>query len=637
MRLKWLVWTLLAALLLSAGAMAAEESVTVITGKSGILIEGGGAETDGQTVVISRGGRYIITGKIPAGQLVVKARTADVELVLSDAYIANPDGAALEIRDAVSCRVVLEEGTNNTLVSGSEDESYSEPSGSVMKSEVDLTVEGSGRLDIYGYINNGLSCDGTLTLLGGTLDIEAAKEGLKAAELVLDGAAVTVSAGNDGLEAEGDVSLNSGCLTIDAARDGIDAQGSVSLGGTASVVIRTDSYAFSSEDLSAMSTSDEATEVEEISFKVAMGYYAASDQYAALFTNDAGSSVWVDVPFEKTGSQNVYYSLDCPAGFDRFVVYRYVQGQTPRSTEAYDACTKELSLSEAQDIYTVSSIAGGSMTGAWSSNSSNNNMGGMGGGWMSWGNSNKRDYSCKGIKTVGDILLQGGTLLVECGDDSIHAGGIVHVTGGAITLTAVDDAIHADGDLTIDGGEIDILTAFEGLEGYNVYMNGGRVTASCLDDGTNAGVYLVMSGGELDLTLPSGDTDGVDANYAVWMTGGTICVRSNAMGGVAGTVDTGMGGITVNGGHLIAIGSTAEMPSGSSEANYTYFSRSLQAGRYILVNDAGEELLSFRTEENYSGGFICSEALVLGQTYRIVRDGETLVSWTQTTARQTVR
>lgn len=633
---KILALGLLAVMLLCVPAWAGEAETQITCSTQGVTIQGDGAASDGHTIVISDSGRYRLSGTLAVGQILVKARAAEVELILDGLYAANPEGAALDIKNAGSCVVTLAEGSSNTLVSGRVEEfgTAADGSGAALRAACDLTVEGTGVLYIYGCLNNGISCDGALTLAGGTLHIQAAHEGLKADSFRLCGAYAAVSALNDGVEAAGDVLAESGTLILRAARDGIDAGGSVYVSDGAELRIYTDDRAFPADTLTALAASAaEAEAAEEISLKVSMSYYAETDQYYALFFTESGASVWVAIPFEKQGSQNMYYSLDCPAGFEEFIIYRYTDGQTPRSQELYDACTKTLSLN-GQSTYTISRIQDGVMTGAWSSG--NTNMGGMM-SWMSWGNTNKREYSCKGIKAGGNIEVSGGKLLVDCGDDALHADGYLWITGGESSLSAVDDALHADGYLVIDGGEIDILTAFEGLEGYNVYMNGGQVTADCLDDGTNASLYFVMTGGELDLTLAAGDTDGLDANYAVWMTGGTICVRSGGYGGVAGTVDTGWGGVTVNGGTLIAIGATAEVPSRSSELNYAYFSKTLQPGRYTLTDGEGRELLSFRTEEKYSGGFICSELLELEGSFRLLMEGELILSWTQTSARQTVR
>ncbi len=631
----YLLIILLVSLFLCLGASADGSEATLIDCGDEILITGEGAASDGSTVVISKPGRYVLCGKLLDGQVLVKVRGGEVWLELAGFYGENREGAVLDLRQAASCRLILPEGSQNTLLSGSlESFGAMEGSGAALEASCDLSVEGGGALAIYGCLNNGLRCDGSLRLLDGSLTIQAAKEAVKAPEFSLQGGSLTATALNDGLEIEGGVELAGGNLTLRAARDGIDAGGSISLSG-ANVSIYTDSYAFPADTLAALPAGGaETVSVEEISFKVRMGYYRETDQYYALFYSDSGASVWVEVPFEKKGSQNMYYTLDAPAGFSEFIIYRYAEDQTPRSTELYDACTDRLSLGD-KEIYTVSSVQDGHMAGAWSEQGGG---GGMGGGWMSWGNANKRDYSCKGLKSAGNIEIHGGSLLIACGDDAVHAAGYVAVHGGASTLSAVDDGIHADGELYLNGGSIDILTAFEGLEGYNIYMNGGCVTGNCLDDGTNAGVYFVMTGGELDLTLPSGDTDGLDANYALYMTGGSICVRSAAYGGVAGTIDTGWGGASVKGGSLVSLGSTAEIPhSGEGMVNYVYFYQSFPVGRYTLENAAGEELLSFRSDDSYSGGFISSEHLALGESYQILRDGESYIRWTQEKARQTVR
>ncbi len=628
------VWILFLALALSLclPALAAEAAVTTITCGEEIAIQGSGAVTDGQTIEISKPGHYILSGKLIGGRVVVKARGGEVSLELADFYGENSEREVIDLRQAASVRLLLREGTHNVLLAGRLEElGAAAGSGAALEADCPLTLEGEGALAVYGCLNNGLSVAGDLTMNGGDIQIQAAHEGIKAQNLSLAGAEVTLSALNDGLELAGSLEVSNGSLEIRAARDGIDAMGDVVLSG-GSVTVYTDEFAFPAETLEGLSAATEASETaEEISFKVRKTIYNESDQYWALFSNGDGASVWVEVPFEKTGSQNMYFTLEAPAGFSQFVVYRYTQAQEPRSTELYDACTDTLSLSD-KEIYSVSSVKDGRMTGAWSTQNS-----GMG-GWMSWGNPYKRDYSCKGIKSLGNFVLSGGELAVGAWDDAIHAGGTVTVEGGLATLYAIDDGLHSDGEMFINGGQVDILGAYEGIEGYNIYMNGGKVTADCWDDGTNAGIYFVMNGGELDLTLPQGDTDGLDANYALWMTGGFICVRSDAMGGMAGTIDTGWGGATVKGGSLVSVGATAEIPhSGEGNVNYVYFYKDFPAGDYALLNAAGEELLHYSTAQNYYGSFISSEHLELGEEYQITLNGETYLRWTQEKAQQTVR
>ncbi len=630
---KWYkVWllALVFILALSLPALAAESVTTIACGDE-ILIQGEGAATDGQTIEITKPGHYVLAGKLLGGRVLVKVRGGEVTLELAGFYGENSQQEVIDLRQAASVCLRLGEESHNTLLSGRLEELGAvDGGGAALEADCPLRIEGTGALDIYGCLNNGLSCEGALELAGGQLQIQSAREGVKAQSLLLDGAELTVTALDDGLELAGTMESRSGSLFVRAARDGIDGEGDISLSG-GTIAIYTDGYAFSEETLAGITAAEEElVTAEEISFKVKKTLYNETDQYYALFFSDSGASVWVEILYDKPGSQNVYYSLDAPAGFPRFVIYRYTEAQAPRSTEIYDACTDTLELGD-KEIYTVSSVQNGHMAGSWGTQNSGNS-------WMSWGNPYKRDYSCKGLKSAGNITVSGGEITLACWDDAIHAAGYVAIHDGDLTLSAVDDGIHADGELYINGGSVDILTAYEGLEGYNIYMNGGSVTADCWDDGTNAGLYFVMNGGSLDLTLPSGDTDGLDANYALWMTGGYICVRSDAYGGVAGTIDTGWGGATVNGGTLLGIGAIAETPhSGNENVNYAYFSQSFPAGDYALLDGAGQELLRFRVEERYSGGFISSDLLVLGESYQITQDGNTYLRWTQDSARQTVR
>lgn len=189
-------------LLLSTGALASGTEATYITCGEQVVISGEGAATDGEIIVISGAGRYVLRGVLPVGQVLVKARAAEVELVLDGFYAANPEGPALDVKNAESCVIELAAGSSNTLVSGSVDSfgAAAEGSGAALRAECDLVIQGEGVLDIYGCLNNGISCAGQLALAGGTLHIQAAKEGLKADSFRLCGAWAEVSALNDGVE-----------------------------------------------------------------------------------------------------------------------------------------------------------------------------------------------------------------------------------------------------------------------------------------------------------------------------------------------------------------------------------------------------------------------------------------------------
>ena len=269
---------------------------------------------------------------------------------------------------------------------------------------------------------------------------------------------------------------------------------------------------------------------------------------------------------------------------------------------------------------------------------------------------------------------------IESGNNETLGKGIVTIDAGDIYISAGDDGIHAEQQLHINGGNINVIKSVEGIEGIQIYINGGKTVINASDDGVNANggnsmmgpggpggggpggpggggdgrpgkprsmgesdtqtssttdvtkdieSKLVVSGGYLEVTTPSGDTDGIDSNGTIEISGGTVFVKSKAsMGGMAGSIDCEMG-LTVTGGNVIALGGICETPEGAS-TNYTVtFNRTtLSVGKYLVTDAEGTELLSFELDSSYSGGWISLEAFVKSGKYEILRDGTRVASLT---------
>ena len=173
------------------------------------------------------------------------------------------------------------------------------------------------------------------------------------------------------------------------------------------------------------------------------------------------------------------------------------------------------------------------------------------------------------------ILVADGTLSVTSGKDAFHAEndeddttGFIYVCGGAITINATDDGMQATTYLQIDGGTLDI-TAAEALEATYVQVNGGDVNVAATDDGVNATTKsasigtptIEVTGGTLTVAMGQGDTDALDANGNIVVSGGQIDITGQFAFDFDGTSSFTGGTITVNGEQISEISNSMMMGS----------------------------------------------------------------------------
>jgi len=163
--------------------------------------------------------------------------------------------------------------------------------------------------------------------------------------------------------------------------------------------------------------------------------------------------------------------------------------------------------------------------------------------------------------TANDSLaVAGGSLQITTNKDGLHSEnsdddtlGSIYIAGGSIAIRAGDDAVHAESLLQIDGGNLE-LTGAEGLEATYIRINDGQINISATDDGVNAGhkstAYtptVEINGGTLTVTMGPGDTDGIDSNGNLIITGGTVNVTANSAFDYDGTASFTGGTVIING------------------------------------------------------------------------------------------
>ena len=156
-------------------------------------------------------------------------------------------------------------------------------------------------------------------------------------------------------------------------------------------------------------------------------------------------------------------------------------------------------------------------------------------------------------ETGVSISINGGVYAIDSLDDAIHTNGSILINDGAFTLRSRDDGVHANEKVEISGGTLDI-TAYEGIEATYVLIGGGDISIAASDDGINAArkssAYtptVEITDGTVTITMGAGDTDGVDCNGNIIITGGTISISGNSSFDYDGTATFTGGTVIVNG------------------------------------------------------------------------------------------
>ena len=233
--------------------------------------------------------------------------------------------------------------------------------------------------------------------------------------------------------------------------------------------------------------------------------------------------------------------------------------------------------------------------------------------------------STKGIKAGGGMYLNGGTYKIDSADDSIHSNANITIADGTYTLATGDDGVHADDALIVNGGTITVTESYEGLEGLAVTINDGTIDITASDDGINtAGEKMELNGGYIHI-LAGGD--GVDSNGDLTINGGEIYIDGPSDNGNS-AIDYGdRSSAYVNGGTLVAIGSSgmAEVMSDSSKQKVLMvkLGEQMEAGNVVLTDSEGNVIVSYTALKTYDCVIISTAEVESGATYTLTTSGTT--------------
>lgn len=218
-----------------------DKAEEIVLSDSGSTSTSKNVSVEGSTITINKEGVYHITGSLSDGMIIVDSdKTDKIQLVLDGVTIHSDTSAAIYVRQADKVFVTLAEGSVNELSSGESYVAIDDNSiDAVIFSKDDLTLNGSGVLNITSPAAHGIVSKDDLVITGGDYHITAKQHGFAANDSVrIANGAYEIHAEEDGIHVDdsddsstGFVYIENGILNINAGDDGIHGTTNVKVAG----------------------------------------------------------------------------------------------------------------------------------------------------------------------------------------------------------------------------------------------------------------------------------------------------------------------------------------------------------------------------------------------------------------------
>ncbi len=443
-----------------------ESTATSVTlSDSGISVKGKGAEAVGNCVTVSDAGVYVISGSATDISITVEAKDTDkIQIILNGATIGNSTGCPFYIKEADKVFLTLAQGSENTVSDGSDytqTDAGSEIDGAIF-SKADLTVNGSGILNVLGNNKHGIVSKDDLVIAGGELLVISKNVGICGKDAVkITDCKITVSAGSDAIRSDneedsscGYVYVESGELQLSAMNDGIQAVTLVNIsGGTVSV----------KTSGSALDSSKGIKSDGDIT--VSGGVITVSSADDALH---AGSVITLG------GGKLTLTSDDDGVHADSALSIKGADVTVTKSYEGLEASEIEISAGKISVVASDDGInaAGGNDSSSQGGRPGQNNF----------------------TSSSGKIIISGGYLLINSSGDGVDSNGTLHVSGGTVLVSGPTNsgngALDYDGTATVTGGVFIALGAAGMAMNFSEAENQASIltSISAVSSGTNVAI-----------------------------------------------------------------------------------------------------------------------------------------------------
>lgn len=221
--------------------MDMEGAVEILLDDSSITANSDKVTISGSTITITKEGIYSFSGALSDGNIVVNADKEDtVQIVLNGVEITSRSYAPIYVAQADQVLITLAEGTTNTLTNGGSFTQVDDNEvDAVIFSKDDLTLKGTGTLEITSPAGEGITGKDKVSILDGSYEITSSGTAIRAKDSVaIENGSFSITTDTDGIHAEnkdddsrGDIYIANGTFNIHAQDDGIHGTTSLVIGG----------------------------------------------------------------------------------------------------------------------------------------------------------------------------------------------------------------------------------------------------------------------------------------------------------------------------------------------------------------------------------------------------------------------
>ncbi len=457
-------------------AFAASTTPTLTFSNASVAetVAGSGYTISGTTLTISAAGVYRVKGKCTEGSIVVSKSLDNVTLILDSLSLTSAQTAPVVVKKGSNVTIHLD-GTstltdNEDAATEDTNENF-EGAAIKVKSGSNVTFCGDGTLNVYGNAKNGIkgAAESSQVFNGGTFNVTAANNGIAAdGSITVNDGSFTIDSDNDAFKSvpdtddavsTGSVTINGGTFNITADGDGIQAENTLKITNGSFTIKTMNGYndsSFNSDTMSCkgLKASGDRENIEN-NLIITGGTFNL---------NTADDAIHSDENAEITGGTFKIYTGDDGVHADTQLDLG-VSGGLARDPEFYIYASYEGLESGTVNLYsgkywvTASddgiNAAGGSANGSDPGQGGGNHFNpggrpGPGGSGGQGGTSSAGNYS---------LNLYGGAVYVNALGDGLDSNGALNMTGGNITVFSQakggdNSPLDCDGTMTLNGATV---------------------------------------------------------------------------------------------------------------------------------------------------------------------------------------